>query len=83
MNTHEAGRATAAWRERNAGADAPGTGQDEPVKVPYTADQRNPHDGSTDPYATDTKQTTNTEKTEPAKGLSTKNSPGLLGRRKS
>lgn len=52
MNTHEAGRAKAAWRERNQGEQAPGDGQNvepEPVE-------------------------------QPTEGLSTKNSPGLLGR---
>lgn len=79
MDSHEAGRSKAAWRERNAGADAPGDGQNQPTVKPYTDDEADPHEGSVDPYADTTKQTT---KAEPAKGLSTKTASALLGRRK-
>ena len=40
MDTHEAGRAKAAWQERNKGEDVPGTGQDQPVVKPSTPTRR-------------------------------------------
>jgi hypothetical protein len=70
MNTHEAGRAKAAWRERNAGEEAPGDGQNVSNYVEYGT----PEPGTVGLVSTDD------HVDQPAKGLSTKNSPGLLGR---
>lgn len=126
MKTHEPFRGKAAWRERNAGAEAPGDGQNvpryvEPLNVPEPGtvglpieddhapvqeppvaevDPKvdMPSQTGTSPTTTPSTPTTPTpsgttpatpatpatpgkgKPNQPAAGLTTKNSPGLLGR---